>query len=678
MLKFFKMASVPRAFIRWLKLRSLRQKVSSKLGLVVKLLLLGGSLIASFSTSFIQEVKAVRAISGPAVFFTVGTDISGSINVTSTDGKTWSKIHTTKLSVPINLHLSHNNGYVTAYKIDILGIPLAHHIAAPLKPTDLYLVNTMKGDTSRIMDRFSREIFSECNNKLSKGKGIRETHSFTYQAHTSLFAWFRWASNEKETIVRQFKRDVTVNCLAYKKPTTDFQIGERPFKNLKAKIFLTTVNGNNASGAINPGNVCPALKITTRIETNQKGLVDVKLWRKQGNNISSELLHLQSHFEPAKGKFFARSVKWEKFDNTTYIQFKAEVLGSPFEPQTPWKDITVHCSGHGGGGFATPTSGNSNPISTSNLQGGFQLLDNSKKAKRNRCERKGKALIWFNTRQADNIHYSLDCGELGNFSGTLKPTSMGGGKYKAGKLISFAIKNTIDAGCTLRTVAPGQPKNHQFTHREFTCHKTTGNGAGDGFVAPRNPGTSIPHSGRNGRPTKIVDPARTSIRCHVGKLVRGQCVCSASKKRKKIGNRAFRCIAKPRPKRIKTICQGGTKRGTICICPKKTKWVRLGPHKYRCVSARKPSRKNPGVRKNPKKDTRRLVCLGGKPAGKKCLCPRGKKPIRASVLGNSYRCVKKAVRRNPTGTRRNQRGVRRNLCHNGKVFLRGQCVRRAK
>jgi hypothetical protein len=117
-------------------------------------------------------------------------------------------------------------------------------------------------------------------------------------------------------------------------------------------LFLTTVAQPGTSGRGPSGTQCKPLRVTTRIETDKAGPVNVKLWRKVDNGpTTSEAKQMQAAAQGG-GQFGDDWVKWENFTKTTTVQYKAEVLGGTFAPSTPWKSITIHCNGD----YAAPTS----------------------------------------------------------------------------------------------------------------------------------------------------------------------------------------------------------------------------------------------------------------------------------------------------------------------------------
>jgi hypothetical protein len=153
---------------------------------------------------------------------------------------------------------------------------------------------------------------------------------------------------------------LTINCNATSMTTEKPQSDPHRTKVTAQDIdlFLTTYATPAGSQSGPRGTQCKPLKVTTRVGTDKAGPVNVKLWRQvNGGLITSEAKAM--HAEAlGGGKFGDDWNKFEHFTKTTTVQYKAEVLGGTFAPQTPWKSITIHCNGD----FAAPQT-NANPDS---------------------------------------------------------------------------------------------------------------------------------------------------------------------------------------------------------------------------------------------------------------------------------------------------------------------------
>jgi len=452
-------------------------------------------------------------------------------------------------------------------------------------------------------------------------------------------------------------------------------------------IRMTLTTYSDAHTQPTPGTQCKKAKLRVTMETNQAGLASFKLWEQRGDGgVESEDVIVGAHHED--GRFLAVHERWISVDETTHVQFNArDLVNETFSHETGWKDITLHCAGTGSGGLQTPTDDDNGAVQPAAFEGNFQFIDNGPLADRNTCPRDGKALVWFNAPKPDNIHYSLDCGALGNFSGVLQPEQIGQGHYRAGTLINFEVANTIEAGCTLRTVSPGDARDHAFAAHTFQCAKTAGHSSeiggltggqdtpGGDLPTPRpkpevNPaigggvGVLVAEPDPTHAPKKVVDPVRTNpepkapqIVCTGGKVSKGKCLCGQNKIVKKTGANQFQCLAiakppektkpvrvTPAPKKAKLVCKGGKASGGKCLCGQNAKRVKLGANAFACQKKKavraetKPAQKvTQPKRVNPAPKKQKLVCKGGKASGGKCLC--GKKKAAKKLGQRRFACV---------------------------------------
>lgn len=443
-----------------------------------------------------------------------------------------------------------------------------------------------------------------------------------------------------------------------------------PMKVNDIRMTLTTYS--DAYTEPTPGTQCKKARLRVTLETNQEGPASFKLWKQRGDGaIESENVLVNAHHED--GRFFAVLERWIEVGETTNVQFNArDLVNETFSHETGWKDITLHCSGTGGGGLHIPTNDDNGAVQPAAFEGNFQFIDNGPLADRHTCPRDAKALVWFDAPKADNIHYSLDCGALGNFSGVLQPEKIANNHYRAGKLIKFELSDTIEAGCTLRTVSPGDPVDHAFAAHTFQCAKTAGHSSDIGglTVDQGNPGGDIPApqpkpkvnpavGGGVGKLVTEPNPTHTKpqIVCKGGKVSKGKCACGQNKIRKQIGNRAYQCLAvakppekkkqvrvTPAPKKQNLVCKGGKVKGGKCRCGSNAKRVELGKNSFACKKKKavrttvKPAKKaTQSKRISPKPKKHKLVCKDGKVKGGKCRC--GKKKVAKKLGARKFACV---------------------------------------
>lgn len=460
------------------------------------------------------------------------------------------------------------------------------------------------------------------------------------------------------------------------------------------RLSLTTYS--NAYSKPTAGTKCKKAKLRVTMETNQEGPVSFRLWQQRGDgDIGSEEIDLVAHHDD--GHFRAVHERWVEVDETTNVRFNArDLVNATFNKETGWKDITLHCTGAGGGGFVNPTDDDDDNVpSTTAFQGNFQFIDNGALAKRNTCPRDAKALIWFNAPKQDSIHYSLDCGALGNFSGVLQPEQVGNSHFSAGKLIGIGIVDTIEAGCTLRTVAPGNARDHAFKAHTFQCAIPAGH-SGDidtmtGISPDADPGlpTPKPKPGLNPaigggvgglvaepKPTDTPrgrssgDPAITPMVCKGGAIRDGKCHCPRAKTREKISRFEYLCKSKatatpakpernaapvrtnPTPAKPRLVCVGGKIAKGACRCGPNKIRKKTGNRSYQCIAVAKPPAKKKAVRSNPKSEKparvnpkskkKHVVCRGGTVRGGACRCRSNRRLVK--VGSNAFVCQIKAVR----------------------------------
>ncbi|WP_370318378.1 hypothetical protein [Oricola sp.] len=472
-------------------------------------------------------------------------------------------------------------------------------------------------------------------------------------------------------------------------PTFEFDHGAMKVDDIR----LTLTTYSNAYTEPNPGTKCKKAKLAVTLETNQEGPVSFKLWEQRGDGqIESEVVNATAHHDD--GHSYAVHERWIEVDETTHVQFNArDLVNETFYNETGWKDITLNCTGAGGGGLQVAPEDDHGVAQTA-FEGKFQFIDNGPQAQNYTCPRNPKALVWFDAPKQDNIHYSLDCGALGNFSGVLQPEKIANGHYRAGKLINMELTDTIEAGCTLRTVSPGDARDHAFAAHTFQCAKTAGFSDDIGGLTvdeptpdndiptptPRpkvNPAVGAAVGGLTAEPrpthTPTVPEKKTApirvnpeppapmLVCNGGKIIRGECACGPNKLRRKIGATAYQCVAvappPPEPKKplrvtpapkkqVQLVCKGGKVANGKCLCGSSAKRVKIGQNAFACQK-KQAVRTNPEPKKKaiqskrvtPKAKKTSLVCKGGKASKGKCLC--GKKKTAKKLGPNRFACVAK-------------------------------------
>lgn len=450
-----------------------------------------------------------------------------------------------------------------------------------------------------------------------------------------------------------------------KSPVSDLKhdFGEFDVKNVK--LFLTTYQSMQPGS--NPGTVCPALKVTSRAQTNQAGPATMRIWRQKGNGpITQEVKQAWASFDAAKNGYFATYEKWEDVGTTSYFQFKTEIVeAGPFGSFDGWKDITVHCTSPGGGGFTTEPNDNDPliPPPQAKWQGEVIVADSAGHDKS--CPRKGQVFFAVTRAAPGNFDYRIQCSNGAFFTGTATGYDQGSGVFEAYGAHDLNVTKTRSIQCTLQELQPA-PVTVATDKEDFTCNNPNFDPAADDLVVDTRPDFNEPE------PTPspvIVDPGKA---CPPSKrLVRGKCVdrpvvaaCKPNEKR--AGNRCIpvsihclpgfrqvglKCVPVPQPPeqckrnqvRIDGRCVAKPDVSILCkpgFVPKGKTCVRKPTVEVSCK--RGEQRINGRCVKKP--DVSILCKKGFKPVGKTCvkqatvgkICPPG----RTMVRGN---CVKVPV-----------------------------------
>lgn len=701
----------------------------------------------------LAAVMATPALADSPVFRNI--EIGGGFNVETItveqeDGM-WTRITDHPRTIPIYMNIEMSRGYIEFYRIGraltdgavrgifstyflgssaSVGIPIETRIDS--RTSVAGPMNIFIGENTRLNASDEQAIVNQCNSKWTE---TESGHSFSYALPLAIHADARRHRRKRFPLVYgdeyagfgDFGRAATtgfvtlnVECLGNSKPAKDAPSTSKPpspsdgvprtsgldtpktpgtqdlgFDHGAMKvndIRLTLTTYSNAFTEPNPGTKCKKAKLAVTLETNQEGPVSFKLWKQRGDGqIGSEVVNATAHHD--EGHFYAVHERWVEVDETTNVQFNArDLVNETFYNETGWKDITLHCTGAGGGGLVNPTDDDDGVAHTA-FEGNFHFIDNGPAAQNNTCPRNAKALVWFDAPKQDNIHYSLDCGALGNFSGVLQPEKIGSGHYRAGKLITFEVTDTIEAGCTLRTVSPGDARDHAFAAHVFQCAKTAGFGSEIGGLtveeptpdngiptpAPKpkvNPAVGAAVGGLKAEPkpthTPTVpakktapirvnpEPPAPKLVCNGGKISKGACACGPNKLRKKIGAAAYQCVAVAKPpekkkplrvspppkKKVKLVCKGGKVANGKCLCGASAKRVKLGQNAFACQK-KQAVRANPTPKKkavqpkrvSPQTKKQSLVCKGGTARGGKCLC--GKKKTAKKLGPKRFACVPK-------------------------------------
>lgn len=461
---------------------------------------------------------------------------------------------------------------------------------------------------------YGDSMISRCNQHL-QADGPTKSYSFTQEFHATLVAdtakavldgnmlveaneyWPAFPDEIDHTRTGTFNVQVVCDPVI-KSPVNDVAYDHGAFDIKNVKLFLTT-HLNQQPGS-NPGTVCPSLKVTSRAQANQAGPVSMRIWRqKNGGAITSEFVQAWASFNATKNGYFATYETWENVGATSHFQFKTEIVenGSPFAPYDGWKDITVHCTGAGGGGLTTAPRDNPDlPKPQAKWQGEITVADSAGRDKS--CPRKGQVFFAVKRAAPGDFNYRVSCSNGASFSGKATGYDQGSGVFEAYGAHDISVNRTRSIQCTLQELQPA-PVTVAVDKTDFTCANPAIDPAADDLAIPQKPSLDKPRPQVKADPVcaadeilsrgKCIDKPDVSILCKKGfELVGNTCVrkptivvkCKAAQKLVE-----GRCVDKPT---VSILCKKGYElRGTACVkLPTLTTTCRLGQKLMRgnCVA----------------------------------------------------------------------------------------------
>lgn len=217
---------------------------------------------------------------------------------------------------------------------------------------------------------YADQIIAKCNQHLA-ANGPTKRYSFNHTFHATFLAVSRknnklnksgtgdasassLVANAQHAVADSFT--VPVTCDPVLKSGGDVVAKQPDFKVKSIQLFRTTYS--HAVSRPNPGTTCKKAKWLVRLGTSKAGPVKFKLWMKVGNGpMTSKVIEAWSKFD-GNSKYKAEYSEWTSVSKTTSVQAMAEDMTNPIGQSTGWKDITLHCTGAGGGGLTNaPTSG---------------------------------------------------------------------------------------------------------------------------------------------------------------------------------------------------------------------------------------------------------------------------------------------------------------------------------
>ena len=251
-------------------------------------------------TASANEVAKIKSMSFKAFSAT------SPIHVISTDGKTWNKLKSGAVGFSGQMELELRwPGFVDRVAVvlgacggdpcDVMPRVWDEGVGArdwsgtrqfSFNPADIPL-----GSANAIAPMPEGQNFiKECNKHLA-ADGPTRSHSFdttmkaTFVADTGIdhsihLVTEASANGYFPNRIDHWRQDsfaVKVVCdPVIKSPTSDIAIDQGEFSPESIKLFLATINGANTDGP-NPATKCPALRVTTRVQTSKAGGVDIRL-----------------------------------------------------------------------------------------------------------------------------------------------------------------------------------------------------------------------------------------------------------------------------------------------------------------------------------------------------------------------------------------------------------------
>ena len=173
-------------------------------------------------------------------------------------------------------------------------------------------------------------------------------------------------------------------------------------------------------------------------------------------------------YNAAKNGYFATYEKWEDVGTTSHFQFMTEIVeNSPFAPSDGWKDITVHCTSPGGGGFAdSQDDPHDLPQPHAEWQGELTIADSAAADKS--CPREGQVFFAVTRPEPGDFTYRIQCSNGAFFTGTATGYDQGSGIFEAYGAHNISINRTRSISCTLQELTPA-PVTVATDKEDFTC-----------------------------------------------------------------------------------------------------------------------------------------------------------------------------------------------------------------
>ncbi|MBR0959465.1 hypothetical protein [Bradyrhizobium japonicum] len=285
------------------------------------------------------------------------------LKVVSENGTSWTKIEGSTISLPVKVHITSSYPIVN-YKVRQLSHPEGMYFVnvSPDKKHDdeVNFSTTYEGSTDFMTAAEKQAVIAACNKKLSEGKGIRESHNTFGSVGVELIASFLTPSKDVgplpsgglgPTDKHTANVVVPVECEGKHGKADDVAAKEPNFSVKDIHLRFMTSAGHVTSP--NAGAKCQMTHARVRVGTSKAGGVKFKLWTKVGNEpMQSQFVEAWSSFV-SPGKYEAVFTKKISVSKTTSVQAMAEDKTNPIGQSTGWKQVSLDCTGAGGGGFAS-------------------------------------------------------------------------------------------------------------------------------------------------------------------------------------------------------------------------------------------------------------------------------------------------------------------------------------
>jgi len=622
------------------------------------------------------QAQAARENDLPLTTITQTGDVTGVIEVVSEDGERWTKVKASDLGIPVRIELENPIGFVRGYNLGMLGGPgPSSHLLTPYHPPSYTRTYAVRSRVTEYNLVHETAILALCNERLSSGDGLGETHNLIYDATLSIWGWMGTDSDPAGNSLPSQFRTITV------------PVPVKCTKNIVPDVIGVEM--------VRHGETCPRkIEVKTTLSYSQPTVakfrfrVDGKLSKlhtvearpvvrenpglPQGPNSYVAEGSKTYYLDPGSHTVRVEVRGGKKSEIQTLVigcpPFKVteawlnyKVQNTPVCPKNVEEVATFKANQPSPAPFVIKTQGGlvvhrglttferkgmeyvatvkrnfqmsafeslmiaeiSGWTSTSGVGQAFLKVDCLELAGGDfsfidntgtRCPREGKALINFSMNIQENIPYEFACSH-GNFSGVAQAVPGNNGGFVAPALVKFNIANTTQANCALKSVVAGQTKIHKVKGHLFKCVSRPVDTQSNDLTVETTPPAGATETNPGGI---VVDPVRT------------------------------------------VSCIGGIVRNRSCNCARTRKKVKLGPNAWRCdrqvlVDPTPPPTTPPGSGPGRTVDPVRTVsCTNGYVRNRSCFCPNTHKKV--SVGRNAWRCDREVVS-DPVRTDGQQGGV---------------------